>query len=435
MRLFRRLDPIITFLDALTIGLFGAIGATKALVARAAGGARRLRRRGLGGRRLDPARPAAEPADRADARRVALRGRRRRGHDRAGRARRPRRADHASPRSSASSVTTDHPAARGALRLEPAGAARARAASRVRAGRGSSAARRDASTERTETGTIPRYKLDKPEYRDDATRATSDPDAQRGDRLRIAESGAASGGDELLRRRRRVPRTARLTAETTALKRRRRGVGVDADAPEARAVDLELDVGGGRAPTRSPTACARRSRRGATSTPLLRAGCRGTPRSGRCPSPVGLRHGRRRRAASTVSATSPPVSLDVRVLPQLEPAPLALGVVRRARAGTRPGRSPRSASLVTSPPSASVFACTTPRELDLQLARQVERVVGLQQVGDAALAGLRVDADDRLVAAAQVLRVDRQVRHRPDAGRRRDLPCARRRPPSPRSPS
>src|SRR6478735_3109899 len=31
IRLFRRLDPIITFLDALTIGLFGAIGATKAL--------------------------------------------------------------------------------------------------------------------------------------------------------------------------------------------------------------------------------------------------------------------------------------------------------------------------------------------------------------------------------------------------------------------
>jgi uncharacterized membrane protein YeiH len=31
VRLFRRLDPIITLLDALTIGLFGAIGATKAL--------------------------------------------------------------------------------------------------------------------------------------------------------------------------------------------------------------------------------------------------------------------------------------------------------------------------------------------------------------------------------------------------------------------
>lgn len=31
VRLFRRLDPVITVLDALTIGLFGAIGATKAL--------------------------------------------------------------------------------------------------------------------------------------------------------------------------------------------------------------------------------------------------------------------------------------------------------------------------------------------------------------------------------------------------------------------
>ncbi len=31
VRLFRRLDPLITFLDALTIGLFGAIGASKAL--------------------------------------------------------------------------------------------------------------------------------------------------------------------------------------------------------------------------------------------------------------------------------------------------------------------------------------------------------------------------------------------------------------------
>jgi uncharacterized membrane protein YeiH len=31
VRLFRRLDPLITFLDALTIGLFGAIGASKAI--------------------------------------------------------------------------------------------------------------------------------------------------------------------------------------------------------------------------------------------------------------------------------------------------------------------------------------------------------------------------------------------------------------------
>ncbi len=31
VRLFRRMDPLITFLDALTIGLFGAIGASKAI--------------------------------------------------------------------------------------------------------------------------------------------------------------------------------------------------------------------------------------------------------------------------------------------------------------------------------------------------------------------------------------------------------------------
>ena len=52
-------------------------------------------------------------------------------------------------------------------------------------------------------------------------------------------------------------------------------------------------------------------------------------------------------------------------------------------------------------------------ELDLQLARQVERVVGLEQVGDAPLARLRVDAHDGLVSAAQVLRVDGQVGHGP----------------------
>ena len=52
-------------------------------------------------------------------------------------------------------------------------------------------------------------------------------------------------------------------------------------------------------------------------------------------------------------------------------------------------------------------------ELDLQPARQVEVVLGLHDVRHAALAGLRVDPDDRLVGAAHVLRVDRQVRHAP----------------------
>ena len=67
-------------------------------------------------------------------------------------------------------------------------------------------------------------------------------------------------------------------------------------------------------------------------------------------------------------------------------------------------------------------------ELDLQPARQVQAVLVLQQVGDAALAGLGVDPDDGLVAAAQVLRVDRQVRDLPGDSRRR--PCPPRRRPS-----
>ena len=53
-------------------------------------------------------------------------------------------------------------------------------------------------------------------------------------------------------------------------------------------------------------------------------------------------------------------------------------------------------------------------ELDLQAARQLQAVLALEQVGDAALARLAVDADHRLVAAAQVLGVERQVGHVPD---------------------
>src|SRR6185312_14237838 len=54
-------------------------------------------------------------------------------------------------------------------------------------------------------------------------------------------------------------------------------------------------------------------------------------------------------------------------------------------------------------------------ELDLQPARQAQAVALLEDVGDAALAGLAVDADDGLVAAAEVGRIDRQVRHFPQA--------------------
>ena len=111
----------------------------------------------------------------------------------------------------------------------------------------------------------------------------------------------------------------------------------------------------------------------------------------------------------------------MRVREQLVAAPLVVGVGRRGRYSS--WKISQICSLVTSPPSASVFACTTRAELDLQLARQVEGVVGLQQVGDAALARLRVDAHDGLVAATQVLRVDRQVRHGPVELGDRDAPA------------
>jgi len=54
-------------------------------------------------------------------------------------------------------------------------------------------------------------------------------------------------------------------------------------------------------------------------------------------------------------------------------------------------------------------------ELDLHAPRQADAVFLLEQEGDAALAGLAVDANHGLVAAADVGRVDRQIRHLPDA--------------------
>src|ERR1700737_2816947 len=53
-------------------------------------------------------------------------------------------------------------------------------------------------------------------------------------------------------------------------------------------------------------------------------------------------------------------------------------------------------------------------EFDLKRARQFETVVGLQQVGDAALPRLAVDADHRLVAAAEILWIDWEVGHFPE---------------------
>src|ERR1700722_16245927 len=53
-------------------------------------------------------------------------------------------------------------------------------------------------------------------------------------------------------------------------------------------------------------------------------------------------------------------------------------------------------------------------ELDLQPARQRQAVVGLHDVGHAALAGLRVDPDHGLVGAPDIARVDRQIRYLPE---------------------
>ena len=81
--------------------------------------------------------------------------------------------------------------------------------------------------------------------------------------------------------------------------------------------------------------------------------------------------------------------------------------------GTRCGTSPRSASGATSPPSASVRCWMT--RLNSICARRGRSSLCscLEDVGHAALAGLAVDPDDRLVGAADVLGVDGQVGHRP----------------------
>jgi len=60
-----------------------------------------------------------------------------------------------------------------------------------------------------------------------------------------------------------------------------------------------------------------------------------------------------------------------------------------------------------------------PGELDLQPPGQVELVLGLHHVRDAALAGLS-SPGSRLVCAAHVARVDRQVRDSPGVVRERD---------------
>ena len=71
-------------------------------------------------------------------------------------------------------------------------------------------------------------------------------------------------------------------------------------------------------------------------------------------------------------------------------------------------------------------ALDRPRELDLEPPGQVHAVLGLHDVGDAALARLTVHPHDRLVGPADVLRVDGEVGHLPDVvvvGERGELVC------------
>ena len=72
------------------------------------------------------------------------------------------------------------------------------------------------------------------------------------------------------------------------------------------------------------------------------------------------------------------------------------------------------AAPLISPPSSSVWRWTTWLNSICSRRGQLEVLLALEQVGDAALAGLAVDPHDRLVAAADVMRVDRQVGHGPD---------------------
>src|SRR5947208_14949536 len=52
-------------------------------------------------------------------------------------------------------------------------------------------------------------------------------------------------------------------------------------------------------------------------------------------------------------------------------------------------------------------------EVDLKRARQLQTVVGLRQIGDAALPRLAVDADHRVVGAPEILWTDWRVGHCP----------------------
>ena len=130
-------------------------------------------------------------------------------------------------------------------------------------------------------------------------------------------------------------------------------------------------------------------------------------RSGRCPRPgcSSCRPDTSTSAAQRARACRP--------CPAASSSTWCCGAAMLRTPYSRSNNSNRSCA-VSSLPVASITRLHHLAELDLQAARQLQAVLALEQVGDAALARLAVDADHGLVAAAQVLGIDRQIRHVPD---------------------
>ena len=181
--------------------------------------------------------------------------------------------------------------------------------------------------------------------------------------------------------------------------------GVDADAPEDAVADGALDVGRGAGVAAGATSRARRSRAPGRRCPTARSASTNAA-IGPLPRP------------STVAGSPSSTSSTEHLVDRLRRLVAVAGELRAAPAVRRVGQvlvAERRPHLRGGDLAALGVGVRLDDlgELDLQPARQVEVVLGLHDVGDAALAGLAVDPDDRLVAAADVLRVDRQVGHGP----------------------
>ncbi len=233
--------------------------------------------------------------------------------------------------------------------------------------------------------------------------------SQRGWACSEPQSGAVLRGDEL--RRRRAGGGARADRAVhrgdDRLERRGRDVGVDADAPQPDAVDVELDVRSGLGVAgrahRVLRVVVQRDRHAL----LPHHGEEGVDRTGADglggdAAVVDAHRDRQVRRAVEVARG--------RRLRDLVAAPLVLVDGCRQVLVAEQVPDLVRAELAALGVGALLHDAG---ELDLQLAGQVDRVVGLEQVRHPALARLGVDADDGLVRPADVLRVDGQVGNGP----------------------